>query len=269
MKKILALFLAVLFMTVLFAGCTNEPTGPSANYRILEEILEEEYYGIGFRKEDTELCSDIELALASMVADGTTAEISKKWFSGEDIFYVDPDAAAFDGELPERSGNFVVGFDMDGFPPMGFSDEEGKHVGFDLDLAAEVCTRLGYNLVLQPVAWESIDVELKAGNIDCIWNGYSISAKRQAEVLFSTPYLKNRQVAMVLSNDILTFADLNGKVVAVQSGSPAYDLVEANAEWAEKMQSYDSYPMAVLDLKAGRVDAVVGDEVMLRYYMSK
>jgi len=272
MKKILALFLAVLFMSVLFAGCDGKQTNPGANYRILEEVLAEEFYGIGFRKGDTELRDDIELALLTMAADGTTAEISAKWFNGENLFYVEDETLledAADIELPERSGDFVVGFDMDGFPPMGFADEAGEFIGFDLDLAKEVCNRLGYNLVLQPVAWPSIIMELDAGNIDCIWNGFSIKADREEKVLFSAPYLKNRQVAMVLNNDVLAFSDLNGKIIAVQSNSPAYDLVEENADWAEKMQAYDGYPTAILDLKAGRVDAVVGDEVMLRYYMNK
>src|SRR5690554_909549 len=73
-------------------------------------------------------------------------------------------------------GKFTVGFDQN-FPPMGFVGDDGEFTGFDLDLAAEVAERLELELVLQPIAWDSKDMELSSKNIDCIWNGFTINGR--------------------------------------------------------------------------------------------
>ena len=89
------------------------------------------------------------------------------------------------GDGTERS-TFTVGFDAE-FPPYGYQDTEtGEYVGFDLSLAEEVCNRRGWTLVKQPIDWNSKDMELKTGAIDCIWNGFTMNG-RENDYTWTTP----------------------------------------------------------------------------------
>ena len=118
-------------------------------------------------------------------------------------------------------GTLIVGFDQD-FPPMGFVGGNGEYTGFDLDLAKEVASRLGLEYEAQPVAWDSKDMELESGNIDCIWNGFTITG-REDDYTWTTPYMANKQVFVVANDsDIKSQADLAGKVVEVQADSLAH-----------------------------------------------
>ena len=104
-------------------------------------------------------------------------------------------------------GTLIVGFDQD-FPPMGFVGDNGEYTGFDLDLAKEVASRLGLEYKAQPVAWDSKDMELESGNIDCIWNGFTITG-REDDYTWTTPYMANKQVFVVANDsDIKSQADL-------------------------------------------------------------
>lgn len=96
----------------------------------------------------------------------------------------------------QAKGTFVMGFDEE-YPPMGFVDEKGDYVGFDIDLAKEVTSRLGVELVLQPIAWDSKELELSGKNIDCIWSGLTMTPERIEQLTFSIPYLANEQILVV------------------------------------------------------------------------
>jgi polar amino acid transport system substrate-binding protein len=155
---------------------------------------------------------------------------------------------------------------------MGFRDAAGEIVGFDIDLAKEVCTRLGVELVLQPIEWAAKELELSSKSIDCIWNGMSITEERTAAMNISKPYIANRQVITVAADSGITGkAELAGKIVATQSGSAALDAINAAADLAATftIQEYAKYDDAYLDLKAGSVDALVIDEVYIRYVLEK
>ena len=163
-------------------------------------------------------------------------------------------------------GQFVVGFDAE-FPPMGFM-ENGEYKGFDLDLAAEVADRLGLEFVAQPIAWDSKDQELNSGNIDCIWNGFTISG-REDQYAWTEAYMDNNQVVVVRSDSsIASLADLEGAVVAVQKDSSGLAALEENTElmgsFAELVQ-VDDYLNAMLELESGAIDAIVMDEIVARY----
>ena len=109
-----------------------------------------------------------------------------------------------------EGGTLIVGFDQD-FPPMGFLGDNGEYTGFDLELAQEVAKRLGLEYQAQPIAWDAKDMELESGNIDCIWNGFTMNG-REDEYTFSTPYVDNSQVIVVAENSgINTPEDLAGK----------------------------------------------------------
>lgn len=166
----------------------------------------------------------------------------------------------------------IVGLD-DAFAPMGFRDENGEIVGFDVDLAKELGQRLDKEVTFQPIDWTMKEAELKSENIDFIWNGYTITDDRKEKVDFSTPYLKNSQVIVTLADsDIKTKNDLGGKKVGAQNESSAVTAMEKEAELyasfdGGKAITFEDNNQALMDLEAGRVDAIVADEILVRYYI--
>lgn len=167
----------------------------------------------------------------------------------------------------------IIGLD-DTFAPMGFRDEQGNLTGFDVDLATAIGEKLGKNIELQPIDWSMKESELQAGNIDLIWNGYTITPERQEKVDFSVPYLNNKQVIVTLADSsIQTKADLAGKKVGAQSESSAVNAMEKETDLyasfdGGKAITFEDNNMALMDLEAGRVDAVVSDAVLVRYYIT-
>lgn len=167
-------------------------------------------------------------------------------------------------------GQLVLGLD-DSFPPMGFRDEANEIVGFDIDVAQEVAARLGVELVKQPIDWAAKELELAAGNIDCIWNGMSITPARQESMAMTFAYLNNAiEVYVKTDSGIAALADLAGKKVAVQSASFAEEVLDSE-EFAElkaslgEVLAFDEYLTALMDLQAGGVDAVLIDRVVGEY----
>ena len=172
----------------------------------------------------------------------------------------------------EEMTTFTVGFDAS-FPPYGYRDESGEYVGFDLDLAEEVCTRNGWELVKQPIDWDAKDMELSSGAIDCIWNGFTVNG-REDQYTWSEPYVDNSQVfAVAADSGIEKKSDLAGKVVAVQKDSSALAALndEENPENIalrdsfEELIEYADYNTAFMDLEMGAVDAVAIDIGVAKY----
>ena len=158
---------------------------------------------------------------------------------------------------------FVLGLD-DSYPPMGYRDENGEIVGFDIDVAREVCSRLGVELKTQPIDWSAKELELLTKNIDCIWNGFTVTEERKEKILFSEPYLKNRQVVIVRNDgEINTIASLSGKKVGVQAGSSGeYAFEQTEVYPTVSIVAFKDFLTAITDLKIGGVDAVVIDEIV-------
>lgn len=175
-------------------------------------------------------------------------------------------------DTTEEKTTFTVGFDAE-FPPYGYMDENGEYVGFDLDLAQEVCDRLGYELVKQPIDWAAKDMELSSGTIDCIWNGFTING-REDDYTWSVPYVNNKQVIVVAADSgIATMADLAGKTVGVQQDSSALAALEEeeNANLAasfKAMEQYADYNTAFMDLEAGAIDALAVDIGVASYQLA-
>lgn len=157
----------------------------------------------------------------------------------------------------------VLGLD-DAFPPMGYRDENGEIVGFDIDVAREVCKRLGIELKCQPIDWSAKELELSTGNIDCIWNGFTVTEERKANILFSDPYLKNRQVVVVNKKDgINSVSKLKNKKVGVQAGSSGEFAWEKSSVYIkDNVVGYKEFLTAILDLSIGGISAVVIDEIV-------
>lgn len=280
MKKLrvmlpLVLALAMLAAMAAATGCQKKE---ATSFVVLEETLDAEEYGIGFRVGDIALGLEVQKMLDEMIADGTAAEISNKWF-GEDILLKDgnflkEDAAPEgDGSLEAvlSKGTLVLGLD-DNFPPMGFRDESNNIVGFDIDLATEVTKRMGVELVLQPIDWDAKELELSSGRIDCIWNGMTINEPRLENMFFTKAYIANKQVVIVPEgSSIKSVADLAGKTVGLQKGSSSLDALNKNLVVSEVKQPIVELPENVtvfIELKAGRIDAFVVDEVAGRYIIS-
>ena len=154
---------------------------------------------------------------------------------------------------------------------MGFRDENNEIVGVDIDLATEVCKRLGVELVVQPINWDSKELELTSGKIDCIWNGMTVTDERIEAMFLSKPYLDNRQVVIVEEGSkIGQVSDLAGKTVGLQKGSSAREAFDANpiASQVKEVVEYEDNVSAFLDLQAGRIDALLVDEVAGNYIIS-
>lgn len=170
----------------------------------------------------------------------------------------------------KEKGELVLGLD-ESFPPMGFRDENNEIVGYDIDLANEAAKRMGVKLKIQPINWDSKDQELNTGNIDCIWNGFSITDDRKANILFSDPYMNNQQVLVVKADSsVKTLADLKGKTVGLQADSSAKDALNAKADFKATLKEVVELKdnnTCLMDLQAGNVDAVAIDEIVARYYI--
>ena len=172
-------------------------------------------------------------------------------------------------EKIKDAGEFVLGLD-DSFPPMGFRNKDNEIVGFDIDLASEVCSRLGVKLRLQPISWDAKEQELNTGKIDCIWNGLSVDSSRAAAMNLSSPYLNNRMIFTVKDSTLLTLASLAGKKIAVQNGSTAQKILEASdvGKAAAEILPFDDNQTALLDVDKGGVDAVFLDEIVAKYWIT-
>jgi polar amino acid transport system substrate-binding protein len=175
-------------------------------------------------------------------------------------------------EKVKSKGQFVLGMD-DSFPPMGFRDEKGKIVGFDVDIAKEVCARLKLKLKLQPINWDAKEQELNSGKIDCIWNGFTITKERQNNLLFTAPYMKNRQVLIVgVNSPYQTQAALKGKRLGLQAGSSAADALNSAVNFKASLRDiveFDDNMTALMDLEKGGINTVLMDEIVARFYIQK
>lgn len=170
--------------------------------------------------------------------------------------------------LPVTNGKLIVGFDPE-FPPMGFTDNDSKYVGFDLDCAKAVAAKLNRELVLKPIDWTAKDTDLNAGTIDCIWNGFTMTTVRLPQYTWTQPYMLNEQVIVVLKDSSYnTKADLAGKKYGIQEESSAIDALDANKEFKNSLgkSSVQKANTTVLtELEAGIVDFVIMDSVVANY----
>ncbi len=237
MKKTLLLVLVIAMALSVFAGCAQQAAAPS------------------------------ESASASAEASAQASEQASASVDASDASIADESFA----KIMEK-GEFVMGMD-DSFPPMGFKGDDGQLTGFDVELAQAVAEKLGIKVKLQPIDWNAKEMELNAGNVDLLWNGYTITDERKEKVLMSKPYMENEQVIVVTKDSPLnTLADLSGKKVAVQDGSSAQEAITANEELknsiAEQIDFKDNVT-AMMDVSSGQVDALAVDLVVANYYLAK
>lgn len=163
-----------------------------------------------------------------------------------------------------KNDTIIVGLD-DTFAPMGFRDENGEIIGFDIDLAKETFQRLGKKVIFKPISWENKEAELNNHKIDVIWNGLTITSERQQAMAITEPYIENTLVILTKNEPITTLNMLTTKAVAVQTGSSAQTALMKTHFPANHMKKYNDYLTALIDLEAGRIDAVVIDKIVAQY----
>ncbi|MCE1193359.1 MAG: amino acid ABC transporter substrate-binding protein [Acidovorax sp.] len=173
---------------------------------------------------------------------------------------------------PAAATKIVVGLD-DNFPPMGFRDDKNQLVGFDIDMAKEAAKRLGLEVEFKPIDWSAKEAELSGKRVDALWNGLTITEERKQNIAFTSPYMENHQIIVVPAGSaIKTKADLAGKVVGAQEGSSAVDAIkkeDAVFKSFKEFKTFGDNVTALMDLTTGRLEAVVVDEVVGRYYVAK
>jgi len=302
MKKLMALLCAAVMAATLVACGSGQTTAPAGSagagasasasasgsgdkFVMLDEPLSTEQYGIAFKKGNTALANTVKDTLDAMWKDGTFQKITETWGQGlPDMVCYDqakvttPDGAA---EIPADSGrkSLTLGFDAE-YPPYGYKDSDGNYVGYDIDLAKEVCSRLGWTLNLQPIDWDSKDMELDSGNIDVIWNGMTMTG-READYTWIGPYVDNSIVVVVRGDSgITSLSDLAGKAVITQSGSSALTALtndpgdgsnDTNLKLAASFSTLDQTPdynTAFMNLESGVDDAVAVDIGVANYQLA-
>lgn len=249
MKKIMAAMLTAV-MVLGLAGCGAQEAQTAESQATAAESTAAGAESVSAEETGTEAASETAAETGSAAAEET----------GET-------QTAEDGQ----ARTFTVGFDAE-FPPYGYKDDSGEYVGFDLDLAQEVCDRLGWELVKQPIDWDAKDMELDSGAIDCIWNGFTMNG-REDQYTFSSPYVDNSQVFVVAEGSgIATQADLAGKTVGVQKDSSALAALEGDAkalvDTFGALNQYADYNTAFMDLEAGALDALAIDIGVANYQIA-
>lgn len=262
MRKIVAAALAVGMAAMTVTGCSSSKSESNET-----------------TKSTTEATKDTEKATEKATEAASTEEKtskSEKETEEKTEAKTDVDSESTESESTSDQKTFTVGFDAE-FPPYGYRDESGEYVGFDLDLAAEVCDRQGWELVKQPIDWDSKDMELSTGAIDCIWNGFTMNS-REDDYTWSDPYIDNSQVFVVAADsEIENKSDLAGKVVAVQKDSSALAALNdeenkdniALRDSFSQLIEYADYNTAFMDLEQGAVEAVAIDIGVAQYQIDK
>ena len=179
-----------------------------------------------------------------------------------------------DSDSNDKNGTLRIGLD-DEYAPMGFRNEKGELVGFDIDLAKEVTRRLGVTVEFVPIDWAKKEEEITSGNVDMLWNGCDVTEERKRYLLYSKPYMDNRQILIVKKGNtqhIYSINDLEGKIVGTQAGSNSEDYVHEHEDFKQGFEAFKTYlnfKEAFEDLDKDLVDVLIVDEIAGRYEMAR
>ena len=169
-----------------------------------------------------------------------------------------------DLQYVKDQGKLVIGITE--YEPMNYYDENGKLIGFDTEFAEAVCAKLGVEPVFQIIDWDMKETELKAKNIDAIWNGLTVTEERKENMGFSRTYLTNRQCVVISAEDAATYTDtasLAGAIISAEGGSAGESAIKADENLSKATYTAaDTQAAALLNLKSGNVDAIVVDYTM-------
>jgi len=253
-----------------FSACTKEKEKENPPlFRILDEALSSEQYGVGFRKDDIALGLEVQKVFDQMLTDGTASKMSieqfrKDYLLKDQPFLKESTAPAGDRsfEKIKENGKLIVGGDISSRPM--FYLRTGEYRGFDVDLASEVGKRLGIPVEFKGIEWANKEKDLNEGEIDCIWSALSVTESRLKTMFFGKAYMANSSVIVVRGDSpIKKISDLEGKVVGVQLGSSHLEALEKNPVYPKigKLITPPNAFSLFYELKAGDVDAIVMDEI--------
>jgi len=267
--SILKLAAVTLIAIVTFTACKEKEPEQVPLFRILDEALASEQYGVGFRIDDIALGLEVQKVFDQMIADGTAGKISIERFRKDYLLKNQPflkESTAPAGDLSfekvKEKGELIVGGDISTRPM--FYLTTGEYKGFDVDLALEVGKRLDLTINFKGIEWENKEKELNEGNIDCIWSGLSITDSRLKTMFFGKAYMGNRSVIMVKGDSpIKKISDLAGKVVGAQLGSSHLEALEKNPVYPKitRVITPPNTFSLFYELKSGAIDAIVIDEI--------
>ena len=210
----------------------SQDTTYAENLMIVEGlILATEQYGIAARK-GSAFAKAISMAMVELAKDGTVNTIAEKYGLQNEICIdttysveqpSDEEMADFNA-IRER-GKFIVGYTI--FAPIAY-EKDGQLVGFDIELAKAVAEYLQLQVEFKIINWNTKEAELQSGSIDCIWNGMTITAERQANMAISIPYMNNKQVAVIRKADkdkYKTTEDMSKAIIGAEDGSAGMSCV--------------------------------------------
>lgn len=194
-------------------------------------------------------------------------KLTKRWVS----FLLAGCGLCLMGCMPEAKPHKVLKIGYTHYQPMNYMDEkQGKLVGFDAEFARQVCDELGYTAEFVEIIWGNKVRDLKAGTIDCIWNGMTITEELSAEILVSDPYLANRQVAVVpLSFSQNPVSLLDFSMVAFEDGGVAESLLIKGNLPHSSMREAATQRAALAEVVAGNADAAIIDYTMAKNMVGK
>ena len=183
---------------VMSIGSIGEGTD-FANLKLVEDVsFAPEEYGIAFRK-GSDAVNYVNKAINELKADGTLNTIATKYKLQDlllgDGTYKQVEAAESDWEYIKNKGTLVVGITL--FAPMNYNDDNGELIGFETEFAKAVAAKLGLEIKFQVIDWNSKETELASKNIDCIWNGMTITPERAENMQVTIPYMQNKQAVVV------------------------------------------------------------------------
>jgi len=172
------------------------------------------------------------------------------------------DAAESDADYIMNNGKMIIGMTL--FAPMNYYDNATNElIGFETEFAKAVCEKIGVEAEFIEINWDSKEIELNAKNIDCIWNGMTITDERKANMSISDPYMANKQVMVVKKENAEKFAEgVIGAAVVAEAGSAGEEIATADEFFKESaFTPVDSMAKALMDVAAGTSDIAIVDYV--------
>ena len=280
MKKIIALILSVC-LVFSFAACGNVKTDETkgqtsySDLMVVEGLdLAVEEYGIGFRT-GSDIVPEVDKIIKELYEDGTLAKIAENYELKDNLCEVKETTSraseASDLAYVKEKGKLVIGYTV--YAPMNYTNEKGEFVGFDTEFAKAVCKKLGVEPEFVEINWDTKEMELNAKNIDCIWNGFTITEEREANLDFSVPYILNKQVVVIRKADASKYKDtasLKGANLVAEISSAGEGAIKAdanlkNAPYTAVAKQTD----ALLEVKSSTADAAVLDYTLANAMVGK
>lgn len=262
MKKLVALVLTLAALCAVLASCGG---GNSyKNLAIVDLGFEREYFGIAFRS-GSDMTRKVEDITAGLIEDGTIGALSEKYevaAVGKDEYTpsADPCTGSSDWANIQAKGKLVIG--ITDYKPMDYRDDNGKWIGFDADYARAVCQELGVTAEFKEIDWENKLLSLEAGEIDCIWNGMTITSAIENAADCTVPYMYNTQVAVVKKSDVdkyKTIADFAGLSIAAEGGSAGAKVIQENSLLKDGLKTVIGQTDALLEVLSGASKAAIVD----------